>query len=340
MRDVTTGRPSLRNTAASLWFAGTIIFLLVLVLTLYTFVHESGHALVGLLFGGRITAFTINLLNLSGHVGIDGPFTPLQEALIDAAGVSLPVLLCMVFLMLARRGSDPTLSWFRLILFMASINALLAWIAIPVLAMFGQTASDDSVNFLNITHLPPLLVTGVALAVYMGCWFLFLRWMGGPRAVVNQLRSLRIDLRQPDAQKTLGSLVTVAVVIGALTAALTRALPDRGFQPPADYERAVEVQLLGGGMQDHSIYTLNLDRAARVSIFFGLDGMKGGPMQLRLTGPAGYENVFFDLRDPKADVGKGSVHPQAIPLPSGEYEIRATFQPCQGKLRVYFKIES
>ena len=95
-----------QNGAAALLYALLIIFLLLLVLTLYTLVHESGHGLVGLLFGGSINAFSVNFFNLSAHIGVDGAFTPLQQALIRAAGVSLPVLLCMIFLVVSMKISN------------------------------------------------------------------------------------------------------------------------------------------------------------------------------------------------------------------------------------------
>jgi hypothetical protein len=339
MSDPIIHRPASGNRADALWFAALVIFLLLLTLNLYTLVHESGHALVGLLFGGKINDFSVNFFNLSAHVGIDGAFTPFQQALISVAGVSLPVLLCMLFLRLSLKPDDRILGWFRLLLFMSTVNSLLAWIAIPVLAMSGQTVSDDSFNFLNITHLPPLLVTGAALVVYLACWFVFLRSMGGVLAVVSLFRAPLPDLKQAQVQKTIRSLAALAAVTAGLTILLTLTFPDRGFQPPAGYLAAAEIRLSQGPLQDLPVYTFKLDRPASVSIFIGLDRVKGGPVQIRLTGPGGYENVFLDLQDTRADIGKGSVHPQALPLQPGGYEIRATFPPSSGQLRIYVKIE-
>ncbi len=345
MSDLKMYRKPALNAAAAFWYTILIIFLPLLVLALYTLVHESGHGLVGLLFGGKINAFSVNFFNLSAHIGIDGTFTPLQQALICAAGVSLPVLLCMTFLMVSIKKSNPILDLFKFLLFMCTVNSMLAWVVIPLLVMFGQTASDDSFNFLNITHLPPLLVTGVVLAVYLVCWSLFFSSLGGLHAIRDHFRNLvahikrPTDLCQPEVQMTLRSLAALAVVTASLIAGLTLAFPDQGFQPPADYQKVAEIQLSQGPLQDESIYHFDLDQSVRASIFFGLDQVKGGPMRIHLTGNNGYDNVFFDFPDKKAAMSKSSVHPQAIPLEKGEYEIRATFQPCQGRLRIYIKIE-
>jgi hypothetical protein len=68
-----------------------VILLLLFVLLAYTFLHESGHMLVGLLFGARVTSFSINFT--TAHVGLDGTFAPWQNAVISAAGVSFSLIL-------------------------------------------------------------------------------------------------------------------------------------------------------------------------------------------------------------------------------------------------------
>ena len=71
--------------------AGIEFLIALFVLVVYTVLHESGHALVGLAFGGTITAFNTNFLNLTAHVGIEGNFSILQQCLVAVAGVSFPL---------------------------------------------------------------------------------------------------------------------------------------------------------------------------------------------------------------------------------------------------------
>ena len=53
-------------------FIATLLLVLLITALSYTALHEGGHALAGLSFGGRITDFNVNFFNLGAHVGIDG----------------------------------------------------------------------------------------------------------------------------------------------------------------------------------------------------------------------------------------------------------------------------
>src|SRR5690349_9034665 len=91
------------STAQALYATGIVLLLTLFVLVTYTFLHEGGHAVVGLLMGGTVTAFNLNFLNLSAHVGIEGDFTTFQNCVISLAGVSLPLLIWGVLVSLAPR---------------------------------------------------------------------------------------------------------------------------------------------------------------------------------------------------------------------------------------------
>lgn len=332
-----SNQPTLTNRTAALAYAALILLLLLLVVSLYTLLHEGGHALAGVLFGGRLTAFSVNFFDLSAHASLDGAFTTFQRAAISAAGVGLPLLACMALVLLAPRRVETLLGWFRLLFFMGAVNALLAWIVIPVLVLLGNTVSDDSASFISITGLPPLLVSGAALLVYLACWLVFLRRTGGFRAAAELVRSPAFDLRSPQTRKSLGGLAAAGAVTGALILAMTLAFPDQSYQAPAGYQKVAELQFSSQPVKDEAIYRFTLAQPGSVSFFFSLSGIQGGPIQIRLTGPDGYENVFFYILDSQAKIGQGSVHPQNIPLKAGEYQVVVTFLSTQGRMRVYVK---
>ena len=321
----------------SLISAAVLIFLTLFVLSLYTLLHEGGHALMGLLFGGKITSFSANFFNLSAHVGIDGSFTPLQNALIAVAGVSLPLLLCMMYVLTSPSTDEPLLSWFRLVLFIGTVNSLLAWITIPVLVLFGQTPSDDSYNFLNYTGLHPLIVTGAALLIYCMCGYLLLRRMGGFHEMRRRFRIAQFDVRHPETQKNLRTLAVTGVVVMAVTYALTVALPDPGFTAPEGYETMAEFELSQGPLLDAVVFRFTVAEPSSVSLFIALNNVKGGPARIHLVGPNGYDNVFFNDPNEKLDIGKASVHPQDLLLEPGDYELRLSFPRSKGRLSVSIK---
>src|SRR6185369_16869958 len=103
------------STAQALYATGVVLLLTLFVLVTYTFLHEGGHAIVGLLMGGTITAFNLNFLNLSAHVGIEGDLTTFQNCVISLAGVSFPLLIWAAFLSLAPRRSNLVIDSVKLI---------------------------------------------------------------------------------------------------------------------------------------------------------------------------------------------------------------------------------
>jgi hypothetical protein len=339
MNDLAANEKTKLNRWTTLMVVCVLFFIFLLSLTFYTFIHEGGHALLGLLFGGKITSFSINFFDISAHASIDGQFTLWQQALISVAGVSLPILVCMLFLLFSAKRGDIVLYSFKAIFFLVTVNTLLAWMVIPVLAMMGKSVSDDSFNFLNFTHISPLPVTGVALLVYIFCWVLFFSQMGGAGVLVKRLRSVSIDLALPQARNSLLSLAAVGIVVLAAAIGLTLTLPNATFDVPPGYQQVSELDLSKNSLTNQSIYRFALDAPTRVNLYFLLNNVRGAPVNIRLTGPADYETVFLSMTDPNTMIGRASVSPQTAVLEKGDYEIRVSFPSCMGKVRVYVKME-
>jgi hypothetical protein len=152
----------------------TIGGLALLVVFLYTLLHETGHALVGLLFGGTLKSFSVSFWLLNAHVGLYGVFSDAQRSAISLAGVTLPLLIWGAFILSAPRKGNSTLEWLKVISSLGVINTLVAWIVLPLLYLVGQAPGDDVTSFLNTSHLSPLLVSGAALCAYSLGWMLFL----------------------------------------------------------------------------------------------------------------------------------------------------------------------
>jgi hypothetical protein len=317
-----------------------VILLLLFVLLAYTFLHESGHMLVGLLFGARVTSFSINFT--TAHVGLDGTFAPWQNAVISAAGVSFSLILWAVFITLAPRKGTLLLEFLRLTLTLAFINPLLAWIIIPVLTLNGQVIGDDSANFLRYTQFPPLLVSAAALLVYLGAWGLFLRQIAGLGGLVQAFRSLRsqrFEFSSPQACGTLKGMLLSGVVFTAAALGLGLAFgTSRQAAIPAGYTPLGSYDLSQTSFADSIVYQVELKSPSRLSFFFTLTDIKGAPLKIRLAGPDGYDNVFFAVTDPAfKGIGTATVHPQDLALEPGVYQIHLTFPPGQGKIALYMK---
>ncbi len=316
---------------------GAGIFLALLILLLYTFLHESGHALVGVLLGGRINSFSVNFLDLSAHVGLDGSFTAWQHGLISAAGVSLPLLVGLALVLLAPKGGDIAWMSFKILAILVPVCSLLAWIVIPLLVLGGQTVSDDSAAFLGYTRLPPLLVSGAALLVALASLGVAWRRLGGGRHVATRFRNAAPELASLPARRTLLSLAVLGVLTLLAALGITLIFPDRVTEAPQGFRLAAEQDLSREGMTDVALYQFTLEQPSQIGFFITLQNIDGGPVKIWLSGPAGYENVFLELSDPQAKIGKASVNPPAMQLEKGSYQVRATIARSGGKAQVFIE---
>jgi hypothetical protein len=338
MTPLQTVTPPATDRKTTFLLAGLIFFLFLLSLLLYTFVHEGGHALVGMALGGRLTAFDVNFFDLGAHAGIDGSFTPAQNALIAAAGVSLPVLLAVLFVLATPKKANTVLEGFRLFVFLGASSALLAWVAIPWLVQAGQTVADDSAGFMGYTHFPAALVSGAALVIFLAAWAVFLALTGGIKGLVARYRALPDDLNLPSTRRTFAGLAALGVLLGLVSIAVPRLLPDPLTTAPDGYQLQAAVDLSARALADESVYHLKLDQPASLSLFVALKDVKGAPVKVYLVGPDGYNETFLGVENPPFDAGRATVNPRALRLGPGEYDLRITFQQCSGKVSVYSRV--
>ena len=69
-----------------------VLFVALFVFFTYTFLHESGHAIMGVLFGQSLTEFDISFWDFSAHVGmVGGELTGIQLAVQSVAGAVFPL---------------------------------------------------------------------------------------------------------------------------------------------------------------------------------------------------------------------------------------------------------
>lgn len=130
---------------------------------LYTLLHEGGHALVAVLYGGKITRF---VLGLNAHVSYsDANFTRTGEALMHSAGTLLPAVCLVVALAFYNRCVKNFAYHYLFALFAFAVTgSFAAWVAIPLISLFSAPpAGDDVTKFLEVSGMDPLLVSGIAL---------------------------------------------------------------------------------------------------------------------------------------------------------------------------------
>ena len=226
------------------------LYLLLISIVLYTFLHEGGHALVGALSGANISGFSVNFWDLSAHVNLEGTFSPAQTILLNVAGVSLPLLVWSIFVLLTPKRVNPNLQIFKFTSGIIPISSLLAWAVIPILVMLGQSPADDSTNFLRNTQIFPPLVSGGALLLMAAGLGLMLRQIGGRRGLVQRMRAEMQDFWSPAARRTLLALTGVLAAVVLASIALNGGTLEKNRTTlPADYTLAGSVDLRNGAIR-------------------------------------------------------------------------------------------
>jgi len=313
-----------------------VIPLLFFSLLLYTFLHEGGHALFGVLFGGRLTSFNINFLNISAHAGVSGEFSTAQRALIAVGGVSLPLVIWALMMLMLPARSNPILEWFKILFSAGVINSLLAFIIIPVLHLFGQAPGDDATNFLRITGFPPLLVTLAALLVYAAAWLLFFQRVGGWRRLVAYFKEEQpVELREGAQRRTVLTFVFLAVLILAVSMGLDSTAASGGrFAIPEGYSLVCDLNLAERGYNQETVFNFKLNAPEEFRFFITLENISQGPLRIELLGTGGYNELFF-LMGGDNRIGQATVHPAGM-LEPGDYALVLSVpQNRSGRIGVY-----
>jgi len=158
-----------------LWFVCCLLGSGIAMLFLYTLLHEGGHALVGILYGGKVDRM---VLGLNAHVSIsDAVYSQAGAALLNVAGLLLPLLFLVVALVAYQAKFKSVLYHiFHAVMWMAISGSLLAWVIIPITALVAAPpVGDDTTNFLSDTGLHPLLLILTAMLIIAGLTLLAIK---------------------------------------------------------------------------------------------------------------------------------------------------------------------
>jgi hypothetical protein len=325
-------KETMTSTADRLKVAGLTLLIALGVALVYTGLHEAGHALAGLVFGGRIGEVDLNFFNLGAHVNIIGSFTRFQEAVINLSGVGLPVLVWLVLILALPKNGSPMILWTKFIASAGTLCSLLAWVLIPFFYLNNNAPiGDDVTRFLVNSGLPPLAVAFVALTLFTGGWWLFIRRGAGTPPLRQALFSSGSRPAALWRWVAAGGVMVAALVGGGifLTSALRSGLP----QPPKGYVFAAAVDLSSRDLQAETIASFNFPRAGDAAILLRVTGLDAGFIDVTLVpsqGPALQLLHGEDFSSAASDIQN------QYRLPAGVYGIALTSRGSTGKLKVYF----
>jgi hypothetical protein len=310
-----------------------MLTLALVILILYTFLHEFGHALPGLIFGGNIRSFNINFLTLGAHVGIDGDFTHWQRLAINLGGPLLPLLVWAAFMLVVPRKANPAVEFLKFGTSIGVVNTLLPWIIFPFLHMAGMAPNDDSTTFLQLSGVYPPLGAGGALIIYAFGWWLFWRKVDGFRNVIKTLNSSGEEWKDPAVRRT-GAVTAVLGALALLTAFGLNEFSSspRPPQAPPGYILQNTINLSKREDFHNVVLSFQLIRPQTVSIFLARANMEGELFEARLIGSDNYDSLL--IRSDKTTSPSDSVSFQET-LVAGEYNLVIMSLGTSGTIVVY-----
>jgi hypothetical protein len=261
-----------------------------------------------------------------------GELTQAQHALQSIAGVALPLAIWLVFISRMPRRSTLIVELLKCIATVAVLSTLLAWIVLPLLYRFGQAPSDDVSNFLGYSGMEPLLLSFVALMVYVGGWLWFRTRIHGVRSEfalfsMADEHVVHAGLRRPLTLMT-GILIVCSSLIVILSSALNPFAPPQGFQPVAQLDLASQAHT------GEILQQLALDQPTEVGIYAVVHGIDTTYLDLRLTGSDGFDAVILHGEEYTADQDRAL---WSRVLPPGQYRLVATAHQTPGKISIYLK---
>jgi hypothetical protein len=270
---------------------------------------------------------------------VGGQLTESQLAVQAMAGAGLPLLVWAIFISLVPRKSSFTLETLKLISSMAVINTLLAWIVLPVLFLLGKPPSDDVTNFLRHSQMPPLLLMGIAIMLYIGGWLLFLSKIDGFRNSLLLFSTAGAENLISRTRRVIPAMASLLIVsVFAVVAANHFAgqnLIDK-FTPPQDFTPVAQIDLSTRDYPTETVAEFTLDKTAYVGVFLVIRNINTTYFDLIITGPDGFRSTMLHGEGYNAAQDGGLWEKY---LPAGTYQIVLTSHQSPGTASVYLRIQ-
>jgi hypothetical protein len=327
-----------RNTSTAILIV-LILFIVLFVFFTYTFLHESGHAIVGLFFGQSLTEFNVSFWNFKAHVGMaGGELTPWQLAIRSAAGTVLPLLVWAIFINFIPRKASFSLELLKLLSSMTVVNTLLTWIVLPILFHLGKAPSDDVTNFLRYSQIPPYFLIFIAILLYVGGWIVFLSKIDGFRNEFLLFRKTQDEALTTGARTTV-SILTVIMMVCLIFIVTLNALASknslRKFSPPQGFESVAQIDLSKKTYSAEILRSFSLETSTYVGVFVAVHNINTAYFDLRVVGPDRFSSIVLHGEGYNALQDGGLWEKN---LPSGTYQVILTSRPSPGTASVYLKI--
>jgi hypothetical protein len=320
-------------------FTLTLLFILLFVFFIYTFVHEAGHAITGVAFGQSLMEFDVSFWDFSAHVGMAGQeLSRSQFAMQAVAGVVLPLLVWALFIKIVPRKASFPLEALKLISSVAVLSTLLAWIVIPVLYLLEKAPpSDDVTNFLHYSEMQPLLLMVTVFVVYICGWVFFLSKTEGLRREFLLFRTMDREISKAGARTILPIMTGILVFAVALAFLLNYTgarKPQNQMYPPPDFAVVAEIDLSKQVYDAETLAEFTVREPAQIGVFIAVRDINTSYFDLRIVGPNEYSSVIIHGQGYRAERDGGLWQENLLP---GTYQLVLTSHRSPGTAAVFLK---
>lgn len=300
-----------------------------LVLQMYVLLHEGGHAIAGMAFGGTLTSLEVAFWDFGAHVGFRESFSGWRRSLISVAGTAMPLLAWLAFILVMPRRTGAVAGWLKLVASAGTLNTLLPWIVIPLAGR--RPPGDDVTHFLENAGLVPWSVAAVVSIAYVSGWILFLLRIPGVRPFISSLAQSPVGGGERRWMVAITAVALASVAVGAgMSARAERWIPD----VPAELEQVVTVSLGERARTVEAIHALTVREAGEVRVFALLKDVDEGPLSLELHGPGGFVHTLFRGNN-EFRAGRATVDSGYLMLAPGEYRVVLSSPKGHGTVSVW-----
>ncbi len=296
-----------------------------LLLAAYVTLHEAGHAIMALLFGGEVSYFSMNLLD--ARVRYTGEFTALQSSVIHAAGGGLPFFVWLIFIMLVlRKTIDPLLEITKTYSLIAW-GSLFAWVVVPLLYMKDKAPmSDDVTRFLNASGFNGYWVA-VFVAALMGVSFIIWKKKTPEAKNIFLLR----DSFNPEGR---GRLIPLSVLSLLFLALMTFPWVNQGHGMGRGTDLLCQTDLSGlEGEYEMCKFWIE-DEPGEVDLIIDLKNVSADHFHVMISGQDVPSITLIDYKGFSVGTSRQN-HPMI--LDPGEYRIMMKVENAKGRLAIYLK---
>ena len=261
---------------------------------IYTLLHEGGHAIAAVLLGARITAFDLNFITGSPHIGWQGFVTPAGRAIIAISGPLFPFLVWLLSLAVLRWQRTVAVRRGLLIASIMAISSLLPQVITPILYLRGvDLRGEDIVGFIIYSGLHPLVVAGsFAVLVATSVWLVLklIRPAELIKVHVAQLRSTVLTTRQ----RLLTGVLLLAIMLIALPMAARITSSNQRPRFPKDYDTRVQAEFSKVDTDWTSIHEFSVDETRVFDMVYSLKAVDPTSLRLITDSPKG---IVFTGKD-------------------------------------------